>query len=144
MLPLAPLVLAPMLALNTVAPNTAYTEMSPVQIAACSVDPIIARSGGDAVTEQQIGSELHVRFMNNGPTTASSVTFAVTNGNQSWNVTDRGTFTSGVAISHWFAAGRQDFATPTCHVSSVEFVDGRLWTEANGFTAVLTPKAPSP
>ena len=55
----------------------ALTVANPVNIATCAVDPVVAVSSGDTVTQEIIATQIHISFVNHGSKPISSVAFAV-------------------------------------------------------------------
>jgi hypothetical protein len=104
---------------------------NPVQISTCSVDTEVAStSSGDSPTYETIGTILHIRFVNNGPTPVSSVAFNVSEDGKASTIVDRGTFSPGVEISHTFRGEMYGYEA-SCKVASVQFADGSAWMEPN-------------
>ncbi len=100
---------------------------NPVQVSACSVDTLVAStSSGDSPTYETIGTLLHIRFVNTGPTPVSSVAFNVSEDGKTSTIVDRGTFSPGVEISHTFR-GEMSGYDASCKVASVLFADGSAW-----------------
>jgi hypothetical protein len=101
---------------------------NPVQISTCSVETEVATtSSGDSPTYEVIGSLLHIRFVNSGPTPLSSVAFAVSEDGKTSTIVDRGIFSPGVTISHTFQGAPYAFDA-SCKVASALFADGSAWT----------------
>jgi hypothetical protein len=104
---------------------------NPVQVSTCSVQSDVATtSSGDYPTYETIGTILHIRFVNTGPAPVSSVAFNVSEGDKTWTIVDRGTFSPGVQISHTFQ-GELYGDNASCKVASVLFADGSAWMEPN-------------
>ena len=104
---------------------TAYLGTAPITIVGCSTEPLFQTvSTGDIMTEQQSGSQLHIRFVNAGPKTIASVTFAVSDAGTTQNVIDAGTFSTGASISHAFNWWSYTADSVDCHVVSVRYADG--------------------
>lgn len=109
------------------AATLALALTNPVQISNCSVDTEIAStSSGDSPSYQVIGTLLHIRFVNNGPTPISSVAFTVSEDGKTSTIVDRGTFSPGVSISHTFQGEMYGYDAG-CTVASVLFADGSAW-----------------
>jgi hypothetical protein len=91
-----------------------------------------------------------IKFVNESKVTANLVNFAVDSNGSRFVVRDVGKFSPGITIDHQFDNGRgQGFILPQfiapnvkCHVASVEFVDGTVWT--HGERAQLEPPPPAP
>ncbi len=106
----------------------ALNMANPVNIATCSVDPIVTQTTyGDTFTPEIAGAELHISFVNTGREPISSVAFAVNQDGKTSTILDRGTFSPGVAISHYWS-GDLEFKGVSCSVNSVLFADGTSWT----------------
>jgi hypothetical protein len=134
---IAPLTLAATLALDS-NPSTAYVGTNPIRIAKCSVDPEYNNTFiGDDSIQQIVGSQINVRFVNNAPKAAASVTFAINDGSDSTQIIDTGTFAPGVTIAHSFASAFNDAGDVQCNVTSVAFADGSTWTPSQGDTTAV-------
>ncbi len=105
----------------------ALTMANPVNIATCSVDPIVMVTSGDTTTQEIIGTQVHISFVNTGSQPISSVAFAVNEDGKTRTILDRGTFSPGVAISHYWR-GDRDLTDVSCSVNSILFADGTSWT----------------
>lgn len=105
----------------------ALTMANPVNIATCAVDPVVVQSGGDVSTQETIATQIHILFTNTGSKPISSVAFAVNQDGKTSTILDRGTFSPGVAISHYWR-GDRELEDVSCSVNSVLFADGSSWT----------------
>jgi len=113
------------------AATLALALSNPVQVSTCSVDTEVAStSSGDYPTYQTIGTILHIRFVNTGPTPVSSVAFNVSEDGKTSTIVDRGTFSPGVEISHTFRGEVYGYGA-SCKVASVLFADGSAWMAPN-------------
>jgi prepilin-type processing-associated H-X9-DG protein len=115
--------------------SEAYTGFGPVAIATCTLkaewtyDQV---GGGDAVmfVPKYEGENLTIQFSNSTSQVISSVNFAVTDGLNTQQIVDRGTFSPGIAIDHSFQSNLTDEDNAQCRVSNVAFADGSTWTPA--------------
>ena len=105
----------------------ALTVANPVNIATCTVDPVVMQTSGDVSTQEIIGKQIHISFVNTGNEPISSVAFAVNQDGKTSTILDRGTFSPGVAISHYWR-GDREADDVSCSVNSVLFADGSSWT----------------
>ncbi len=105
----------------------ALTVANPVNIATCAVDPVVAVSSGDTVTQEIIATQIHISFVNHGSKPISSVAFAVDEDGTTSTIVDRGTFSPGTTISHYWR-GERTLADVSCSVNSILFADGTSWT----------------
>jgi hypothetical protein len=105
----------------------ALSAANPVTIANCSVDPVVMQTSGDTTTQEIIGKQLHISFVNTGNEPISSVAFAVNEDGKTRTILDRGTFSPGVDISHYWR-GDREAEDVTCSVNTVLFADGTSWT----------------
>jgi hypothetical protein len=116
-------------------PQTAVAANSPIAVSTCAVSDLY---GGASLVE--FGAPISYRalqltFLNTDDAVATQVTFDVTHAGAHTTVTDRGRFSKGVAIEHWFY---DDFADgysrspDVCAVAAITFADGRRWTAPNG------------
>jgi hypothetical protein len=105
----------------------ALTVANPVNIATCTVDPVVMQTSGDASTQEIIGKQIHISFVNTGNEPISSVAFAVNQDGKTSTILDRGTFSPGVAISHYWR-GDREADDVSCSVNAVLFADGSSWT----------------
>lgn len=111
--------------------QSAYVGTSPVRVAACAIDPV------SPAIELPFGSsagvlgytETAISFVNTDPRPIRSVIFEVNDGHQSSQITDKGTFSNGVEISHIFVTPQFGYALggATCKVQAVAFADGSTW-----------------
>ncbi|MGB6985850.1 MAG: hypothetical protein WBD74_07780 [Candidatus Aquilonibacter sp.] len=109
----------------------ALTVANPINIATCAVDPVVVQSGGDVTTSETIATQIHIAFANTGNKPISSVAFAVSQDGKTSTILDRGTFSPGVAISHYWS-GDRTLQDVSCSVNSVLFADGTAWTNQSG------------
>ncbi len=105
----------------------ALTVANPVNIATCSVDPVVMQTSGDTTTQEIIGKQILISFVNTGSESISSVSFAVNEDGKTRTILDRGTFSPGVAISHYWR-GDRELDDVSCSVNAVLFADGTSWT----------------
>jgi hypothetical protein len=111
----------------------ALAMSNPVSIAACSLDAeTVPESSGDSPTQETIGTLLSIRFANDSDKPISAVTFVVDDNGRPFTILDKGTFSPGVAISHFWNEGMIDFGDVSCSVTSVEYADGTSWVSAPG------------
>ncbi|GAC1307804.1 MAG: hypothetical protein NVSMB21_12300 [Vulcanimicrobiaceae bacterium] len=92
-----------------------------------TLDRVANRKGDEGVTHP-----IYITFRNTAPVAANEVRFAVRQGQDSVEVSDVGTFATGVDIAHRFANPSTSFATPwqpaRVTVTYVRFTDGTTWT----------------
>ena len=105
----------------------ALTVANPINIATCTVDPVVAQTSGDVSTSETIATQIHITFANTGSKPISSVSFAVDEDGKTNTILDRGTFSPGVAISHYWR-GDRTLEAISCNVNAVLFADGSSWT----------------
>jgi hypothetical protein len=106
----------------------ALSVANPVNIATCSVDPVVTQTTfGDVIGQAIVGTQIHIAFVNTGSKPISSVAFAVNEGGNTTTILDRGTFSPGIAISHYWSDDRQA-KDVSCKVNAVLFADGTSWT----------------
>jgi hypothetical protein len=105
----------------------ALTMANPINIATCSVDPVVTQSGGDVITQEIIATQIHVSFTNAGSKPISSVAFAVDEDGTTTTIVERGTFSPGVAIERYWR-GDRSLQAVSCSVNAVLFADGTSWT----------------
>lgn len=131
MFPTAALLLAATLGPNT--SQTAYASMSPVRIAACSVEPEYRLDNTDGVpTSTILGTQLEIRFVNTASKPLSSVTFGVSEGSgATMQIVDAGTFAPGVSIDHTFRVPTLYADQANCTTNTAAFADGSNWTAAS-------------
>jgi hypothetical protein len=116
-------------------PQSGMTNNAPIAVSTCSVsdlfNPAIAADLGPPISYRT----LWVTFSNTQDGVATKVTFDVLRDGTHSTVTERGHFSKGVPIEHFFdeynGSGSQGPAV--CTVAAVTFADGSTWTPpANG------------
>jgi hypothetical protein len=105
----------------------ALAMANPITIATCAVDPIVFQTSGDVTTQEIIGRQVHISFVNTGSQPISSVAFAVNQDGKTSTILDRGTFSPGIPISHYWR-GDREAEDVSCSVEAVLFADGTSWT----------------
>ena len=119
-------------------PQTGIVTKPPVAVSTCAVNdfssPAMGVESGSTITLRT----LQLTFINTDDSDATQVAFDVIHGGAHTVVMDRGRFSKGVAIEHFFD---NDFgngysrAPDTCAVTGITFADGRRWTAPSGGTA---------
>jgi hypothetical protein len=105
----------------------ALTMTNPITIATCAVDPVVVQTSGDTTMQEIIGTQIHITFVNSGSKPIASVAFAVDEDGTTSTILDRGTFSPGIEISHYWR-GDRTLQNVSCSVNSVLFGDGSSWT----------------
>ncbi|HUA08672.1 MAG TPA: hypothetical protein VMA98_05305 [Candidatus Acidoferrales bacterium] len=109
--------------------QSAYTSANPIQVAACSVSqsPLLDLPFGSGSTAG--GAETAISFVNTGSAPVTSVVFAVSEGNQTTRIVDKGTFSNGITVKHTYLTPEFGYALGdvSCNVQSVAFADGTTW-----------------
>ena len=120
-------------------PQTGIVTNPPVAVSACAVNDLSSPAMGLDSGPTIALSALQLSFTNTDDADATQVTFDVMHGGDHTVVMDRGRFSKGVAIDHFFDG---DFgngysrAPDACAVVGITFADGRRWTApAGGATA---------
>jgi hypothetical protein len=105
----------------------ALTMTNPINIATCTVDPVVMQTSGDATFQEIIATQIHLSFTNLGSKPISSVAFAVDEDGTTSTIVERGTFSPGIAIERYWR-GDRSLQAVACSVNSVLFADGTSWT----------------
>src|ERR1700722_564235 len=82
--------------------SVGYTQ-APVAVTACAVESQTLQVAGWSTGTLSLPGDIRISFVNAANTKATSVEFAVHSGNALETVTETGTFSTGVAISHEFS-----------------------------------------
>ncbi|HEX8806966.1 MAG TPA: hypothetical protein VF741_08450 [Candidatus Aquilonibacter sp.] len=117
--------------ITTAALTLALTMTNPINIATCAVDPVVVQTSGDVTRQEIIGTQIHITFVNRGSKAISSVAFAVDEDGTTNTILDRGTFSPGIAVSHYWR-GDRTLQNVSCSVNEVLFADGTSWTNQSG------------
>jgi hypothetical protein len=118
-------------ALTLAAGSPAGAAVPPVSVIACDYSSTQG-TGGMLVPETapfQL-SNLRISFVNGAPVAATGVRFAVGYDGRTQIVEDKGTFSTGTAITQDVipAANLRYNGPATCTVQSVTFSDGSIWS----------------
>jgi hypothetical protein len=114
------------------AQNSAYVAKAPITITSFRVNDSYAFDtiGTDLDRAPQlVPSDFSLKFINTGNVAATAVTFSVNTGRSNQTFVDKGTFSPGVQIKHYFnvAGAVDELPSATCNVMEVDFADGSVW-----------------
>lgn len=112
----------------------AVDTSAPIHIYSCLINNSKAWVAMDAI---------YLTYSNQSTTQANEVRFRVMYEDRVENIVDRGYFSRGAKIEHWFRGfGKAKFQGPApqqCFVTYVHFVDGSTWPEANRPSSTPSP-----
>ncbi|MDB5094250.1 MAG: hypothetical protein JWO85_2351 [Candidatus Eremiobacteraeota bacterium] len=111
-------------------PQTGVVTKPPVAVSTCAVSDLYGPVMGAEFGSPFMHSLLQLTFVNTDDVVATHVTFDVKHAGAHTVVTDRGRFSKGVAIEHFFDddfGNGYDRAADTCAVVAITFADGRRW-----------------
>lgn len=112
--------------------SSVYTELAPIVVTSARVEPSQHTPAFPAGQPYRISrlkpGHLSVTFHNTAPVAATHVTFEVSAADRHLaRVTDVGTFSPGVSISHHLDYASNE-SRPFLRVVEVRFADGSVWT----------------
>jgi hypothetical protein len=125
-------------------PQTSIVTKPPVAVSTCTVSDLYGPAMGAEFGSAFAHSLLQLTFVNTDDAVATQVTFDVKHDGAHTVVMDRGRFSTGVAIEHFFDddfGSGYDRAADACAVVAITFADGRRWTapESGAATASAFP-----
>lgn len=111
------------------APQAGVATNAPVAVNTCAVADLYNPAFGADLGPPISFRLLQLTFTNTADATATQVSFDVVHDGTHTTVTDRGRFTKGVPIEHFFDDYTGAFAggEASCSVKAITFADGRRW-----------------
>jgi hypothetical protein len=112
--------------------SVAFTN-DPIKVVRYAAHPAFAAyvpGWGTSYQDAAATGNVTVSFVNAGDVPVTSVQFLIRNGKQTATVTDNGTFSAGIPITHDFAVGPEFDNASAIEVEKVTLADGTSWQRA--------------